>query len=271
MSTSSPARIISRGATKVYDDGKRQVAALGPADFTIEDGSFVSIVGPSGCGKSTLLRILAGLIAPTEGEIELRRRDPAHALSAMVFQDHSVFPWKTVRQNVELGLDIRRRLNRQQRKERVDYWLEKFFLKDFADAWPNTLSGGMRQRVSIARALAVEPEILLMDEPFASLDAQLRLSMQLELLRLWESDRRTVVFITHSIDEALLLSDRVLVMTARPGCICADLEVPFPRPRGFEARTAPEFGALEQQIWELLRQDAFADAVAGSAPERSLP
>ena len=259
---SSGHRLTARGIRKIFSDGKRKVEALGPVDFSIDDGSFVCIVGPSGCGKSTLLRMIAGLISPTEGEIRIAQRDSSRALSAMVFQDHSLFPWKTVRQNVALGLDIRKKLTSQQKRERIDHWLETFLLHDFADAYPNTLSGGMRQRLSIARAFAVEPELLLMDEPFASLDAQLRLAMQLELVRLWESDRRTVVFITHSIDEAILLGDRILVMTARPGQICSDLPVPFPRPRGFATRSTPEFGALEQQIWNLLRQDLNHDSEA---------
>jgi NitT/TauT family transport system ATP-binding protein len=242
-----------RGLTKVFDDGRHRVTALSPIDLTIEDGSFVCIVGPSGCGKSTLLRMLAGLIRPTEGEIEIWQRDPSGTLLAMVFQDHSVFPWKTVRRNVELGLKMRGGMTAAQRRERCDDWIARLGLADFANVYPAKLSGGMRQRVSIARALAVEPEMLLMDEPFASLDAHLRLTLQLELLRLWEVNRRTVVFVTHALDEAILLGDRIVVMSPRPGRILADITVPFGRPRDFDTRAAPEFGALENRIWNMLR------------------
>jgi NitT/TauT family transport system ATP-binding protein len=248
-------RIQIQGLTRVFHGPDRSVPALGPLDVSIEDGSFVCIVGPSGCGKSTLLRILAGLIKPSGGEVQMWQRDPNHSLSAMVFQDHSVFPWKTVRENVRFGLDVSGRLSRQERNERVDRWLERVGIADFANAYPATLSGGMRQRVSIARALAVEPEILLMDEPFASLDAQLRLMLQTELVRLWESDRRTVVFITHAIDEAIYLGDRVIVFSSRPGIIKADVKVPFGRPRDFSVRATAEFGEMEDEIWRLLRHE----------------
>jgi NitT/TauT family transport system ATP-binding protein len=233
----------------------------------VEDGSFVCIVGPSGCGKSTLLRILAGLIRPSAGEVAIRRRNRAGRLSAMVFQDHSVFPWKTVRENVRYGLDIASAaLSRSERERRVDHWLERVGLADFGTAYPSTLSGGMRQRVSIARALVVEPEVLLMDEPFAALDAQLRLMMQAELVRLWESDRRTVVFITHSIDEAIFLGDRVIVLTARPGVIRADILVPFGRPREYSVRATSEFAQLEHEIWGILRSEVEAQLGAPAGP-----
>jgi NitT/TauT family transport system ATP-binding protein len=262
-------RVVVQGVTRVFYDGRRRVPALGPLDLTIEDGSFVCIVGPSGCGKSTLLRIVAGLIRPSAGEVLIRRRDPNHFLAAMVFQDHSVFPWKTVRQNVRFGLDIAGRLPRSTRDQQVDVWLERVGIRDFADAYPATLSGGMRQRVSIARALAVEPEILLMDEPFASLDAQLRLMLQQELVRLWESDRRTVIFVTHSLDEAIYLGDRVIVMTARPGVLRDDFKIPFGRPRDFSVRASAEFGELEQSIWSVLRSEVESQlAGAGSAEGR---
>jgi NitT/TauT family transport system ATP-binding protein len=177
----------------------------------------------------------------------------------MVFQDHSVFPWRTVAENVQMGLDIATDLPKAEKEARVRHWLDRLGLTDVADAHPATLSGGMRQRVSIARALAVDPEILLMDEPFASLDAQLRMLLQDELLRLWEEDRRTVVFITHSIDEAVVLGDRVVIMGARPGTIKASFEVPFARPRDLSLRGSAEFGEVVQRIWELLRQEVITE------------
>jgi NitT/TauT family transport system ATP-binding protein len=203
---------------------------------------------------------MGGLINPSTGRVTLQQKDPSASLFGMVFQDHSVFPWKTVKNNVRFALDVPRRGTRAERKERVAYWLEQLGLADFADAYPRTLSGGMRQRVSIARALVIEPEILLMDEPFASLDAQLRLILQAELLRVWEAHRRTVVFITHALDEAILLGDRVVVLTARPGQIVDDVRVPFPRPRDSSLRGTPEFAALEHQIWEVLREQVEASS-----------
>jgi NitT/TauT family transport system ATP-binding protein len=248
-------RISARGLERTFDDGKRVVHALGPLDIEVEEGEFVCVVGPSGCGKSTLLRLIAGLAHPSKGELEIAHDDPGRALLGMVFQDHSVYPWKTVEQNVRFGLDVQRTLPKAERRERVAFYLERLGLTDFAGAFPASLSGGMRQRVSIARALAIAPEVLLMDEPFASLDAQLRTILQDELVDLWETERRTVVFITHDIDEAIFLGDRVLAMTARPGTICAEYPIPFPRPRDHELRGTPEFAALRQEIWGVLRTE----------------
>jgi NitT/TauT family transport system ATP-binding protein len=248
-------RICARSLERTFDDGVRAVHALGPLDLDVEEGEFVCVVGPSGCGKSTLLRVLAGLVNPSAGEVEIAHDDPGRSLLAMVFQDHSIYPWKTVEDNVRFGLDVQRSLSRPERAERVAFYLDKLGLSDFATAFPATLSGGMRQRVSIARALAVAPEVLLMDEPFASLDAQLRTILQDELVDLWETDRRTVVFITHDIDEAIFLGDRVLAMTARPGRFCAEYQVPFPRPRDHGLRGTPEFAALRQEIWSVLRAE----------------
>jgi NitT/TauT family transport system ATP-binding protein len=230
------------------------VHAVGPVNLRIDEGQFVCLVGPSGCGKSTLLRVIAGLIKPTSGRVRIRRHTENKRLVAMVFQDYSIFPWKTVRQNVRLGLDLAGR-SRTQADEVVDMWLERLGLDGFADAYPSTLSGGMKQRVSIARALAIDPEILLMDEPFAALDAQLRTILQDELLELWEAQQRTVVFVTHSLDEALLLGDRVIVMSGRPGRILECVEVGFERPRSPRLRSEARFGALEQRLWQLLRAE----------------
>ncbi|HEY7624214.1 MAG TPA: ABC transporter ATP-binding protein [Candidatus Limnocylindria bacterium] len=257
-------RIAVGGLHKVFESGSRKVVvALEDINMAVRQGEFVCIVGPSGCGKSTLLRILAGLEHPSSGQvrIETSRRDRPR--NSMVFQEQSTFPWMTVRRNTEFGLEMRG-LGRRERGERATYYMQKVGLSDFANAYPYQLSGGMRQRVCLARAFANEPEVLLMDEPFASLDEQTRILMQEELLRVWEGERgRTVVFITHSIDEAVLLADTVHVMTARPGRIKATIAVPFPRPRGqlVQLRMRPEFAELTFKIWQLLR-DEVLDAQA---------
>jgi NitT/TauT family transport system ATP-binding protein len=228
------------------------VHALGPVDISVERGEFVAIVGPSGCGKSTLLRIVAGLLMPTGGDLAISRAEVDTPLCSMVFQDYGIFPWKTVLANVRMPLDIAdvpRRKGDQLARE----WIDRAGVSGFESAYPATLSGGMRQRVALARAFVANPEILLMDEPFAALDAQLRLVLQQELLRVWEAHRRTILFVTHSIDEALLLADRVIVMSSRPGRVLDDIRVPFPRPRSRAVRSEPEFSRLEEHIWDLLK------------------
>ena len=253
-------RIAVRGLHKVFETASGQiVSALEDIDLSVRDGEFVCIVGPSGCGKSTLLRILAGLEEPSTGEARIDVRRPDRPVNSMVFQDQSTFPWMTVRQNTGFGLEMRR-VDQRSRDERVNAYLQKIGLMAFADAYPYQLSGGMKQRVCLARAFANEPEVLLMDEPFASLDEQTRILMQEELLRVWEGESgRSVVFITHSIDEAVLLADTVVVMSARPGRIKATFPVPFPRPRGqvAELRLLPEFERLVYRIWELLRGEVL--------------
>ncbi|GAA1787301.1 ABC transporter ATP-binding protein [Pseudarthrobacter sulfonivorans] len=246
-------KIIATGVGRTFASANGAMRAFGPLDLTINDGELVCIVGPSGCGKSTLLKIMADLLRPSEGTIEIRKRS-AQVPTAMVFQDYNIFPWKSVAANVRFGLDLAR-VPKKVGKARVESLLARLGLSDFANAYPGTLSGGMRQRVSIARALAVEPEVLLMDEPFAALDAQMRLVMQDELLELWEKDRRTLVFVTHSLEEAILLGDRVIVMSARPGRVIADFRIPFERPRLPEIRGTAEFAALQEEIWGLLRSE----------------
>jgi NitT/TauT family transport system ATP-binding protein len=240
--------------SRSFDSGHGSVQALHEVDFEIERGQFVAIVGPSGCGKSTLLRIAAGLAAPSAGEMTVRSFVPSQRLLAMVFQTYGIYPWKTVEANVRFGLELAG-ADKKVRDAESRRWLERLGLRDFAKAYPATLSGGMLQRVAIARALASNPEILLMDEPFAALDAQLRTILQDELLALWEADRRTVLFVTHSIEEALVLADRVLVMSARPGRILADHAVPFERPRSAHLRALPEFGELREEIWSVVRNE----------------
>ncbi len=231
------------------------VAALARVDIAIAPGEFVCIVGPSGCGKTTLLRILAGLETPSTGQVAITREDSARPLNTMIFQESSIFPWMTVRQNVGYGLRLRG-IRAAEIAERIAPLLELTGLARFADAFPYQLSGGMKQRVSVARAFANDPELLLMDEPFAALDEQNKALLQEELLRLWSATRKTVVFITHSIDEALVLGDRVLVMSARPGRIKADIDVPFPRPRSVvELKQDPDYVRLNHDIWLLLRDE----------------
>jgi len=245
-----------------FELGRGVVVALEDVSLAVADGEFCCIVGPSGCGKTTLLRILAGLQRQTAGEIEIEVTDPARPLNAMVFQEHSVFPWMTVEENVAYGLRMRG-VHPNVRHDIVRHYVDKVGLRRFARAYPHQLSGGMKQRVSVARAFATDPQILLMDEPFANLDEQTRVILQEELLRIWEESRKTVVYITHSIDEALVLGDRVLVMSARPGHMKAEIAVDLPRPRSvYELKSTPEFGALVRRVWEPLRQEVLSSYVA---------
>jgi NitT/TauT family transport system ATP-binding protein len=257
---SQHARIVVRGLHKVFETASgKVVVALQDIDLNVRPGEFLCIVGPSGCGKSTLLRLLAGLEQSSAGDIRIDVTRPDRPRNSMVFQEQSTFPWMTVRQNTAFGLEMRG-VDRRVRDELVGNYLRKVGLEDFADAYPYQLSGGMRQRVCLARAFANEPEVLLMDEPFASLDEQTRILMQEELLRVWEGEHgRTVVFITHSIDEAVLLADTVVVMSARPGRVKATFAVPFPRPRGqlAELKLRPEFAQLTYKVWEVLRDEVL--------------
>jgi len=241
------------------DDLQKSFGALVAIDHVsvdIEPGEFFVIVGPSGCGKTTLLRILAGLETATAGAIEIDT--PAGSErpeNSMVFQGESIFPWMTVWNNAAYGLRMRN-APAAIIKERVGHYLDATGLTRFADYYPHQLSGGMKQRVSIARAFANDPEILLMDEPFSALDAQNKLLLQEELLRIWEEQKKTVVFITHSVDEAVFLGDRIMVMTAQPGRVKSFVSVPLARPRNLiELQKAPEFGELVHRIWSGLRDE----------------
>jgi len=238
------------------------VEAIQNVDLAVAPGEFCCVVGPSGCGKTTLLRILAGLETPTRGRVEIRGAHSGRPLNAMVFQEQSVFPWLTVEDNVGYGLRTRR-VPMEQRRRTVAEYLRKVGLAGFARAYPYQLSGGMKQRVAVARAFASDPEVLLMDEPFAALDEQTKILLQDELLRIWEGSQKTVIFITHSIEEAVLLADRVLVMTARPGRIKADVPVPLPRPRlVYELKGSPAFSGLVGAVWALLRDEVLGAAAA---------
>jgi NitT/TauT family transport system ATP-binding protein len=244
-----------RDLTRTYDGPAGRLNAIERLSFDILRGEFLAIVGPSGCGKTTLLRILAGLDRPTDGELATKGDYPTNAL---VFQGRSVFPWMTVEDNIVYGLKLAR-VDRQMRRDRAHQLLDLIGIARLSKSYPHQLSEGMRQRVAIARALAVDPELLLMDEPFSALDEQTKLLLQDELLRIWEQTRNTIVFITHSIDEALVMADRVLVFTAQPGQIKAVVDVPFERPRSFlQARSDPAFAELFQEIWALLRDEVQA-------------
>ncbi len=248
-------KIVLRGLTKQFEVKDRTITAVKGVDLSIREGEFVCIVGPSGCGKTTLLRILAGLETATAGEIQIMRNDPSKPLNSMVFQEQSIFPWMSVRKNIGFGLKCRG-VNRKTIAEVVDRYLSMIGLQKFGEAYPHQLSGGMKQRVSVARAFANDPEILLMDEPFAALDEQNKIMLQEELLKIWEGSRKTVIFITHSIDEALILADRVIIMTSHPGTFKASIEVDLPRPRRIaELRSDSRFNELFTYLWSILREE----------------
>ena len=249
------AKITIAGLGKVFLTRRGAFTALDGFSLDIPRGSFCTIVGPSGCGKTTLLRILAGLETASAGRAEILGEDPTKPLNAMVFQGDSIFPWMTVWNNAAYGLRMRR-VPRAQIREIVGHYLDRTGLMPFADRYPHQLSGGMKQRVAIARAFANDPEVLLMDEPFSALDEQNRTLLQEELLHIWEEHKKTVVFITHSVDEAVTLGDRIVVMTAHPGRIKTIVEVPFARPRGVLAlRKDSAYGALVFRIWGELRDE----------------
>jgi NitT/TauT family transport system ATP-binding protein len=245
------------GISKVFHrPNKPSTEALRDINLTIADGEFVSIVGASGSGKSTLLRIIDGLLPPTQGRVRVGDKvlDKPGRDRAMVFQQDSLMPWKSVIENVSYGLSLAGMRDRDSHPiaQRI---IEVAGLKGFEQNFPHQLSGGMRQRVNVARALAVDPKILLLDEPFAALDAQTREIMQTELLRIWSQQKKTVVLITHQIDEAVFLSDRVVVFSARPGQIRADIKVDLPRPRELELKRDPRFVKLVDEIWKLIEHE----------------
>lgn len=248
-------KIKIRGLRKVFSGRRGPTVTIDGIDLSIARGEFFVIVGPSGCGKTTLLRILSGLDHGYDGEVRMHQEDPSSPLFAMVFQEQSIFPWSTVRGNVGHGLWVRGE-PAGERDRTVNMWLEKVGLTRFADAYPYQLSGGMKQRVSLARAFAVNPEILLMDEPFSALDEQNKTILQQELLRMWEETGKTVVYITHSVDEAIALGDRIMIMSASPGKVKQIMSVPFSRPRDvIQLRADPRYGEMVYQIWGCLADE----------------
>jgi NitT/TauT family transport system ATP-binding protein len=248
-------KIRLRGLSKIFYTKSGEFTALEPMNLDIPTGCFFMIVGPSGCGKTTLLRILAGLDKQTDGTLEIAAPPKDRPSNSMVFQGDSLFPWMTVFENAAYGLRMRN-LPSGEIKDTVGHYLQRTGLSRFHQSYPHQLSGGMRQRVSIARAFANDPDILLMDEPFSALDEQNKILLQEELLRIWEETRKTVMFITHSVDEAVTLGDRIMIMTAHPGRSKLIVDVPFERPRKvLELRARPEYGELVYSIWGHLRDE----------------
>ncbi|PXY27895.1 ABC transporter ATP-binding protein [Prauserella muralis] len=262
-------KVAVRAVAKRFDTRSGTVTALDELTLDIPRGQFFMIVGPSGCGKTTLLRILAGLEDPTTGEVEVGTATEGRPENSMIFQGDSIFPWMTVWDNASYGLRMRG-VPSGKIREVVGHYLDKTGLTAFRDSYPHQLSGGMRQRVSIARAFANDPDVLLMDEPFSALDEQNKTLLQSELLRIWDETRKTVVFITHSVDEAVTLGDRIMVMTSRPGNAKAFVEVPFERPRDvLELRHRPEYGDIVYDIWQQLRDEVERSQQAqAAAPAR---
>ncbi|HWJ79054.1 ABC transporter ATP-binding protein [Ureibacillus composti] len=256
--------------TKIYSDGSKDVIALQNIDFSVEKGEFISIVGPSGCGKTTLLEILSGLRSATSGSIKIKGKavnGPQDSIG-IVFQEESTFPWRTVLENVEFGLQMQGKPKSEYRQKAIKM-IELVGLKGFENSYPHQLSGGMRQRVAIARTLVTEPEIVVMDEPFGALDEQTRLILGGELLKIVEQTKATVVLVTHSIQEAALLSDKIVVLSARPGRIKHLIKSSLPKPRDAQALTTPEFAEITQKLWSsleeesLMRQESNEDKVVG--------
>jgi NitT/TauT family transport system ATP-binding protein len=235
-----------------------ELVAVDGVDLNVSQGEFVSIVGPSGCGKTTFLNAVDGLIPIASGSLLLNDREitAPGPDRAMVFQQPSLLPWRTVTGNVIYGLEMQRRAGRESR-DTAKRLIDLVGLGGFADSWPSELSGGMQQRVNLARALATDPELLLLDEPFASLDAQTRETMQQELTRIWGETRKTAIFITHDIAEAVYLADRVIVFTARPGRVKLDVKIDLPRPRDLRLKREVEFVAYERTIWETIREEVI--------------
>jgi len=241
--------------TKVFSSSPQDIVALSGVSFEVGDEQFVCIVGPSGCGKTTLLRMIARLERPTSGKIHFDHpRLPGQLRAAMVFQDLGLFPWMSVLENVAFGLDMQG-VPRRDGRARAAEFLARVGLGGFLQNYPHELSGGMRQRVAILRAFLVDSPILLMDEPFGALDSQTRLVMQEELLRIWKDHRRTVLYVTHDIEEAILLGDQVIVMSGRPGTVRATIPIHLERPRQLADRNHPELAELRLQIWKMLEDE----------------
>ena len=250
-------RVVVERVSKVYADrAGHTLRAHDGIDLVVDAEEFVAVLGPSGCGKSTLLNLIAGLLAPSEGAIWLDGElSPGRAATAMVFQEFALFPWRTVQANVEFGLE-EMGVAAAERARRARHQLDMTGLAGFETKYPHELSGGMRQRVGIARALAVEPAVLLMDEPFSALDAQTRQLMQEELLAIWERTRKTIVYVTHNIHEAVYMADRVVVLSRRPGRVLAEVKVELPRPRAEAMIAEPAFVHAVERIWSLIRDQA---------------
>ena len=254
-----PVKLKVENLSKKFDTPNGEILALNKINFQIFRREFISVIGPSGCGKTTLIRILAGLDFPSSGNVFLegKKMEGPGAERGMVFQDYTLFPWLSVKKNVMFGLEIKG-LGKLKAEAEAMEWLDIVGLAKFADAYPEQLSGGMKQRVAIARSLANRPEILFLDEPFGALDAQTRSSMQAYLLKIWQNVDVTVFFVTHDLDEAIYLSDRILVLRANPGEIDELIEVPVPRPRAPGQFLTPEFLATKKRLEEIIRPPELA-------------
>ena len=241
-----------------FEREDREVLAVSDVSLAVEDGEFLAIVGPSGCGKTTLLNIVAGLLPYEEGVVSIdgKQVKGPGVDRAVVFQHSSLLPWRTISGNVRYGMEMQRRFDENTMRERADHFVKMVGLNGFERHFPNELSGGMQQRVNLARALAADPKVLLMDEPFAALDAQTREFMQAELLKIWSHDKKTVLFITHQINEAVYLADRVAVMSARPGRLKGIFKIPFGRPRTLSLKRDPQFLEIEDSIWQLIEEES---------------
>ena len=256
----APVHVSLKGVTRVYGEGKKRMHALGPVDLDLMKGEFFAVVGPSGCGKSTLLEMIAGLAPPTEGGVAFEGKAIGASVPdgvGVVFQENACFPWMTVADNITFGLK-RQPVAKSEVQARLEYALDLMGLKDFAKAYPAQLSGGMRQRVCIARTLVTQPRLILLDEPFGALDQQTRLLMGDELLRLWRATGATVLLITHALDEAALLADRVAVMSSRPGRILDIIETGWGADRDSRIVSDPAFGLVTGKLWSLLRDQSQA-------------
>jgi NitT/TauT family transport system ATP-binding protein len=251
----------------IYHDPRthQEVCALQEINLVVEDREFVTLVGPSGCGKTTLIRLIAGFGRPTKGQIRIERTSVNRPATSMVWQENALFPWRSVRKNILFGLEIRK-IPMSVQEETLERLIDMVHLHGFEDRFPHELSGGMKQRVNLARAIANDPEILLMDEPFASLDAQTKYLLSEELVGIWEKTKKTVVYITHSIEEAILLSDRIVVMTARPGRIKEIIQNPLRRPRSTELISTSIYEALFRDIWSLLKEEVLKAQTTSSLP-----
>jgi NitT/TauT family transport system ATP-binding protein len=258
--------VVIKGVSRTFPGvrGGQPTQALAPVDLSVGEGDFVAILGPSGCGKSTLLRIVAGLDRPTSGTVTLDGQSIAGpgADRGMVFQSYTLFPWLTVTENIEFG-PRERGIPASERRALAEQLMAQVGLTQFANHYPKQLSGGMQQRAALARALANDPKVLLLDEPFGALDHQTRSLMQELLLSIWEKHRKTVLFVTHDIEEAVFMANRVLVMSARPGRFKSEVTVPFAHPRSYKIKTTPEFGRLEEQLTEDIRGETIIAAQAG--------
>jgi len=247
--------VIDDVSKKFIDSKKGEVLALENINFSIEEKEFVVLVGPSGCGKSTLLNIVGGLLSPTSGSVYFEGELNRTPNLAIVFQEIALFPWRTVYENVIYGLE-EKKFSKQQQKETGNYYIDMVGLSGFKDAYPKQLSGGMKQRVGIARALAVEPDLLLMDEPFSALDAQTRTLMQEELLTIWNRTKLSTLYVTHNIQEAVYLADRVIVLSRHPGKIKSIINIDLPKMGRNEEQHRNRFEQYADEIWQLIRQDA---------------